>query len=122
MLGAPLDEYGKVCNTEYIVTMHISLSQLFTFVDLFNVEARTSKLLTHSLTPFSHGSGQKLYNVSPATILTYSFRLVHFHTSNHTRTPVASTTHLTFPTFLTKLHTKLMNGNDRDGAMCIVTA
>ena len=28
--------------------------------------------------------------------LTYSSRLVHIHTSDHSRTPVASTTHLTF--------------------------
>ena len=32
------------------------------------------------------------YRTPPATILTYSSRLVHIHTSNHTRTPVASTT------------------------------
>ena len=32
---------------------------------------------------------------SNATILTYSFHLVHIHTSSHTRMPVASTTNLT---------------------------
>ena len=32
----------------------------------------------------------------PATILPYSSRIVHIHTSDHSRTPVASTTHLTF--------------------------
>ena len=35
------------------------------------------------------------YRTPPATILTYSSRLVHIHTSDYTRTPFASTTHLT---------------------------
>ena len=36
------------------------------------------------------------YRTPPATILTYVSRLVDIHISDHTRTPVASTTHLTF--------------------------
>ena len=36
------------------------------------------------------------YRTLPATILTYFSRFVHIHTSDHTRTPVASTTQLTF--------------------------
>ena len=44
---------------------------------------------------FPMGVG-KNYRTPPVTILTYSSRLVHIHSSDHTRTPVASTTHLTF--------------------------
>ena len=40
------------------------------------------------------------YRTPPATILIYSSRLVHIHTSDHTHTPVASTTHLTFLNWL----------------------
>ena len=36
------------------------------------------------------------YRKPPVTILTYSSRLIHIRTSDRTRTPVASTTNLTF--------------------------
>ena len=36
------------------------------------------------------------YRTSLTTILTYSTRLIHIHTSNHTRTPVVSSMYLTF--------------------------
>ena len=49
---------------------------------------------------FHMGVG-KNYRTPPATILTYCSRLIHIHTSDHTRTPVASTTHLTFMKNLT---------------------
>ena len=49
----------------------------------------------HKLTPFSHGSGQKLQN---AICYDPYILLVHFQTFGHTRTctPVAGTTHLTY--------------------------
>ena len=44
----------------------------------------------HKLTLFRMGVGRN-YRTPPATIFTYSSRLVHIHTSDHTRTPVAIT-------------------------------
>ena len=47
--------------------------------------------------PFFHGGRQKLQNATCYDpYYTYSSRLVHIHTSDHTRTTVTSTTHLTF--------------------------
>ena len=53
---------------------------------------------------FPMGVGRN-YRTPPATILTYSSRVVHIHTSDHTRTSFASTTHLSF---LKNLNNKTM--------------
>ena len=47
------------------------------------------------------------YKTLPAVILKYPSRLVHIHTSDHTRTPVVSTMHLTF---LKNLTNRVNNG------------
>ena len=47
------------------------------------------------------------HRTPPATIITYSFCLVHVHTSGHTSTPVTSTAH---PTFLKNLTNKVRVG------------
>ena len=59
--------------------------------------------------PFPMGVGRN-HRTPPATTLTYSFCLVHVHTSGHTSTPVTSTTH---PTFLKNLTNKVRVGLSR---------
>ena len=55
---------------------------------------------------FPLGVGRN-YRTPPVTILTYSSRLVHIHTSDHTRTLVMGTTHLNF----LKNFTNMVNGS-----------
>ena len=57
------------------------------------------------------------YRTPLATILTHSYRLVHIHTSDHTRTPVTSTTHLTF--LINRIRVvKLLGGSMKTNAPC----
>ena len=58
---------------------------------------------------FPIGVGRN-HRTPPATILTYSFCLIHVHTSGHTSTPVTSTAH---PTFLKNLTNKVRVGLSR---------
>ena len=65
--------------------------QCFTYSNISPMYNFTHTYINSHLFPMGVGRN---YRTPPATILTYSSCLVHIYTSDHTRTPVASTTHL----------------------------
>ena len=83
----------------------LELDQNLILIDNYVPSIQSIPILSsyYLLTYFPMGLGRN-YRTPPASILTYSSRLVHIHTSDHTCTPFAISTHLTFLKDLTNIH------------------